>query len=129
MPRLGQAAHLSCVEFAEVDGLGDVAVGLGPRLAAFEHFPRRQLETAIAHDPGRLDQDGRALLGRCRRPGGERLAGRGDGRFRVIDVGQRDLPHDPRAVARVDGIEPAALGVNLVAADREGIRSPELQAH
>ena len=69
------------------------------------------------------------FCGRCRRPGGERLAGRGDGRFGVLDFGQRDLPHDPRAVARVDRIQPPALGVNLLPADQEGIRSPELQSH
>ena len=33
-PRLGQPAHFAGVEFAEIDRLGDVAIGFGPRFAA-----------------------------------------------------------------------------------------------
>ena len=57
VPRLGQPDHLAGVELAEVDGLGDVAIGLGPGLAALVDLPRGQLEPAGAQDRRRLDQD------------------------------------------------------------------------
>ena len=62
--RLGQADHLPGVELAEVDCLGDVGVGLAPWLAALEDLPGRQLEAALPHDPGRLDQDRCAVAAR-----------------------------------------------------------------
>ena len=94
VPRLGQPDHLAGVELAEVDRLGDVAIGLGPGLAAFVDLPRGQLEAAVAHDRRRLDQDGGPVGGRGRRPGRERRAGRGDGRFGVLDA--RPAPPGPR---------------------------------
>ena len=64
MPGLRQADHLAGVELAEVDRLGDVAVGLGPGLAALVDLPRGQLEPAGSEDRRRADQDRGAVAGR-----------------------------------------------------------------
>ena len=44
-PGLGQADHLAGVELAEVDRLGDVAVGLAPRACRTRRPPTRPART------------------------------------------------------------------------------------
>src|SRR5262249_20062337 len=48
----GQPEHLAGVELAEVDGLGDVGVGLAPRLAALVDLPGGHVEAAAAEGRG-----------------------------------------------------------------------------
>src|SRR5262249_18113945 len=45
---LREAQRFAGIEPAEVDGLGDVAVGLGPVLADFEHQPRHKFILAFS---------------------------------------------------------------------------------
>ena len=60
--RLGESLHLPRVELAEVDGLGRVAVGFGPRLGLFEDHHGRELVLAPADRRGDAEDERRALL-------------------------------------------------------------------
>ena len=59
----GQADHLPGIELAKIDRLGNVGVGLAPRLAALEDLPGSQLESSLPQDSGCLDQHSRAVAG------------------------------------------------------------------
>ena len=54
--------HLAAVVLAVVDGLADVAVGFGPRFARLEHLERGEVEAALAHVPGGIEEDLRATF-------------------------------------------------------------------
>ena len=57
LPRLGEPDHLPRIEFAEIDGFGNVAIRFFPGLSAFKYLPCRQLEAAPAQNRRSLDQD------------------------------------------------------------------------
>src|SRR6185312_16977627 len=81
-----QRDRAASVELEEVDGLADVAVGLGPGLGALADLERGELGAARAHPGGCLDED---LGPACRggpRPLGEPGCGGSD---RLIDLGAR----------------------------------------
>src|SRR5205807_8828010 len=67
----------------EVDRLGDVGVGLGPRLGALAHAQRGELVTARAHPLGGALERGGALGGGCGRPRARGAAGDVE---RAVDV-------------------------------------------
>ena len=71
--RLGEAQRFARVELAEVDGLGDVGVGLGPVLADFEDQPRHVFHLALAHQVADAEQQAGALFDRGAAPGFEGL--------------------------------------------------------
>ena len=56
--RLGlrKTQRLARVELAEIDGLGDVGIGLGPVLGNFEHQPGHVFQLALAHHIGDAEQ-------------------------------------------------------------------------
>src|ERR1700722_2624607 len=49
---LGQAQSFASIEFAEVDGLGDIGVGLAPVLADLENQPGHVIHFALAQEGG-----------------------------------------------------------------------------
>ncbi len=69
--------RLTRVVLEEVDRLADVRVRLSPRLRAFAHLERGQVQPVAAQEVGGAHEDGRPLFGRClgpgRRNGGRRL--------------------------------------------------------
>ena len=60
--RLGEAQHLARVELAEVDGLGDVGVGLNPVLTDFEDEPGHEFHFALAHEVADAKDEAGALF-------------------------------------------------------------------
>ena len=56
--RRGQTQHLSRVELAKVDGLGDIGLGFDPGLAGLMDQPGVELHLAPAQDCGRAEQHG-----------------------------------------------------------------------
>src|SRR6185437_16238743 len=47
--RRSEPQHLAAIELAVIDALGDIGIGLAPRLAALVDLPSRQLETSPPH--------------------------------------------------------------------------------
>ena len=60
---LREAQGLAPVELAEIDGLGDVGIGLEPVLGDFEDQPGHVFELAFAHHIGDAEQERGTLLG------------------------------------------------------------------
>ena len=130
VPRLGQADHLAGVELAEVDRLGDVAVGLGHGLPHSKTSHAGQLEPPLRKiAAARIKTAARSLSRRARPP-------------RAAPFGLRRLPsrharprpwqpaHDARTVARIDRIEQPTSPVSTSsAADQERIATAQLNAH
>ena len=59
-----QAQRFAGIVFAEVDGLGDIGVGLGPVLADFEDQPRAEFELALAQQIANAEEQAGALFDR-----------------------------------------------------------------
>ncbi len=127
MPGLGEPDHLPRVEFAEIDGLGDVGIRFFPGLAAFIDFPRRQVEPAAAHDRRGLDQDVGPSVGRGRCPLRRSGSGGGHRQIGMVRPGHGHLADDARALAGIDRIEPLGLGVDLPAVDDQAVALAELR--
>ena len=66
-----EAQRFAGIELAEVDGLGNVGVGLGPVLADFEHQPRHVFHLALAHQVADAEHQTGALFDRSAAPGFE----------------------------------------------------------
>src|SRR5207244_11766768 len=80
-PRLAYPAHLAGVEGAKIDGLGNVAVRLSPRLANFKDFERGKLESTALENFGGAFEQSTALFKRSATPLLERRARSGDAAF------------------------------------------------
>jgi len=70
------AQRFAGVEFAEVDGLGDIGVGFAPVLADLEDEPGAELEAALANYVGDVEDETGALFGRTAAPGRGKQRGR-----------------------------------------------------
>src|SRR5664279_1525038 len=73
MPPMMAPGNFHGVEVAEVNQLGDVAIGLGPVLADLKDHPRHQLKLALAQQRAHPEQQVGALLDGGKLPGVERL--------------------------------------------------------
>ncbi len=127
-PGLAQAQHLAPVVLEEVDRLVDVPVRLAARLAGLERHERGELERLGAHELGRPEQHGRALLGRRVAPRRERRLGSGHGGFGLgtAAVGDRaDHLVRGRRVHRRQGLR----GLDVAAADAQRVVRAEAAAH
>ncbi len=69
--RVGKLHGLAGVVLAKIDGLGDIALGLGPGLAGFVDKPSIELVLALAKDLGSAEQAPGALVHGNFRPCGE----------------------------------------------------------
>src|SRR3984957_10303097 len=66
--RLRKAKRLASVELAEIDGLGNIGVGLSPVLADFKHQPRHEFHLALAHEITDAEHQAGALFHRGTAP-------------------------------------------------------------
>ena len=123
-----EAQSLARVELAEVDGLGNVGVGLEPVLGDFEHQPRHEFEFALAHHIGDPEQERRALFDRRAAPVGEGLQRGLYGGFDVLLAG---LLVDADHFRRLGGIDGTDLvgGLDALAADDQVVLAAQLSAH
>ncbi len=122
---LGEAQRFAGVEFAKVDGLGDVAVGLGPVLADFKHQPRHEFELAFAQQVADAEQQAGALFERRLPPGFKRLQRRV---HRGLDVLLAGFLMDADNFGRLGRIERLDLlcGLDVFAANDEVVLATQL---
>ena len=65
---LAKPLRFARIEFAEVNGFGDVRVGLAPIFADFIDQPRHELELALPQNVSGAEQQGHALFQRSSAP-------------------------------------------------------------
>ena len=82
-----EAQSFAGVELAEIDGLGDIGVGLAPVLADFKNQPRHVFHFALAHQVGGAEQQAGALFDRSVVPGLEGFERGLHGRLDVLFAG------------------------------------------
>ncbi|MNK46889.1 hypothetical protein D3C87_656840 [compost metagenome] len=103
--------------FQERRGVGDLARGLGDRLALFGRHDGGQVLLVLHHELGPLQQDRGAFLAGLGAPGGQRGLSAGDGLFRFL-AAQLRHGHDGLAGGGVvDGDGGAAAGAYPLAVD------------
>src|SRR5208282_802685 len=119
---------LAGIEFAEVDGLGNVRVGLSPVLADFENQPRHVIHFAFAHTIGGAEQQTGTLFHRGAAP-----RGKGPQRrlYRGLNVLFAGLLMNAYNLRRLRGIQRLDLvgGLDALDADDEVILPSQLSAH
>jgi hypothetical protein len=120
--------HLAGVIFEEVYGLGELRVGLGPRLAALVNFPGEHLEFAPAHDRRRPQEYPRPRLGRSPAPALECFRGRLERHVSLALARGGDAPDDLRGVRGVDR-DDLAVRLNPLPPDDERVTLVEAAAH
>ncbi len=98
---VGERERALGVVLEEVDRLGDVTVGLRPRLAALAHGQRRELVAARAQDAGGARERGGALGRGALGPQLLAALGGGDGVAGVLRGGAVGVGDDGRRMARV----------------------------
>jgi hypothetical protein len=108
-PAAAQCDRAPRVELQEVDGLADVGVGLGPRLARLAHAERRERGPALAHPRGGAREHRGALAGGQRGPVAVAVLGGADRRGDLQRCGDRRGGDDALGVGRVGGDEPVAV--------------------
>ena len=121
---LGEPERLAAVELQEVDEFADVAVGLGPVLADFEHEPGHELELAVADDLGGLEEHRSAFFDRSAAPGLEGFEGGLHGRFHVLLVGFLEQADEFGWLGGVDRAD-LGLGHDALAAYNQRVLAPE----
>jgi hypothetical protein len=121
------AQHLACVELAEVDGLGRVAVGLGPGLGDLVHHPRGEVVFALAQQRGHAEEDVCALLRERVAPSLEDLVGLLDGLRRQLLRRLVEAADNLRLACGVAALKQVARLYSL-AADNERVLAPQLRA-
>src|SRR5947207_3186089 len=117
-PRSAYQAHLASVEGAKIDGFGNIAVRLSPRLAYFKDFERGQLESAALENFGDPFQQLTALFERSATPFLKRRARCRHGAFRFGNVGFGGIADDLIWLARIDRGK-HLISPNLLAVDCE----------
>ena len=126
--RLRKTQRLARVELAEVDGLGNVGIGLGPVLADLENQPRHKFHLALAHQISNVEQQPGALFDRSAAPrfeGGERGL---HGRFYVIFVRLLMDADNLRRLRRVQRLD-FVRSPDPLAADDQVVLAAQLAAH
>ena len=126
--RLGKAQGFARVELAEVNGLGDVGVGLGPVLADFEDQPCHVFHLALPHQVADAKDEAGALLDRSAAPGLESLERGLHGRLDVLFAGLLMEPDNLRWLRRVQRLDLVGC-LDALAADDEVILAAQLAAH
>ena len=125
---LGEAQRLARVELAEVDGLGDVGIGLKPVLRNFKDQPGHEFQLALAHQIAHAKQQRRALFGGSVSPAFEGLRSGIDGGLNVLLAGfLMDADHFG-GFGRIDGTD-LVRGLDAFAANDQVILAAQLPAH
>ena len=126
--RLCQPQRFARIELAEVDGLADIGIGLGPVLAHLENHPCGPFELALADGLGYPQQQLRALFDRSLPPALEGAQGGFHRQRNLFGAGLlEDADHlrRPRRIDRfelVDGLQPAP-------ADNQVVLAAKLRPH
>lgn len=123
--RLRHRQHLLGVKAAEVDRLGDVAVGIFPRLADFVNDPRRKLHPLIAQMLGDQIEVLGPVLRLDTRPAEKRSLRGGDRILGIVLRRRRDLA-DRRHPMRWAGRNDGSLGLDDAAVDDQRVLVTEL---
>src|SRR5258706_838028 len=71
----GHTQGFAGVEFAEVDGFGNIGIGFAPVLADFEYQPGAEFETALADDVGDAKYKAGTFFGSAAAPSRKRGEG------------------------------------------------------
>ena len=124
----GEAQGLARVELAEIDGLGNVGIGLEPVLRNFEHQPGHEFELALAHHIGDAEQERGALLDRSAAPVGERLRRGLHGGLDVLIAGFLVNADHFRRLGGIDGTNLVG-GLDALAADDQVVLAAQLATH
>src|SRR5579862_2480761 len=123
--RFRKTQGLARVELAEVDGLGNVGIGLGPVLADFEDQPCHVFHLALAHEIADAEDEAGALFDGGTAPGFERFERGFHGRFDVIFVGFLMDADDLRGLRRIQRLDLVSR-LDALAADDEVILAAKL---
>ena len=125
----GKSESFTGIEFAEVDGLGNVGIGFGPVLADFENQPGHVIHFALAQPVGGAEQQARRAL---RRGCGSRSTKAFSAAFiaGLYVLFPRFLmnANDLRRARGVQGLD-LVCSLDALAADDEVILAAELSAH
>ncbi len=124
---LRQTQRFAAIELAEVDGLGDVSVGLGPVLRNFEDQPGHVFHLALAHHVGDAEQQRGALFDGSAAPA---LVGAQCGLHGGLDLffsGFLMQANDLGRLCGIDGLDLVA-GFHALAADDQVILAAKLSA-
>ena len=123
-----EAQRLARVELAEVDGLGDIGIGLGPVLADFKNQPGAEFEFALAHYVAHVEEQAGALFKRRPAPTGKGCERRLHGRLDVLLAGLLVNADQLRGLGGIDGLDLVA-GPGPLAADDQVVLAAQLAAH
>ena len=127
--RRAELQHLERVVVAEVDRLGDVGVGLAPRLAALVDDPRGQLEAALRGTARRARQSSSARSSTgVSRHAANAFRRDATAAFACGTVAAATLPTSSELVRRIDAVERLRDRLRRVV-DHERVRAAELLAY
>src|SRR5215469_3022712 len=123
-----QAQRFPGIELAEVEGLGNVGVGLGPVLRHFEDQPGHEFHFALTEEIGRTKQQARAFLGGSVAP---RFKGLESGVHRRLNVLPSGLLMDTDDFGGLGRVQRGDLvgGLDALAANDEVILAAKLAAN
>ena len=116
------------VVLTEVDGFGDIGVGLRPVLADFEDHPRAEFEFALAQQVGDVEQQAGAFLDRGALPVLKGTQSGLHGRFHVFFACFLVNADNFRRLRRIQRFD-LVLRLNALAADDEIILAAQLAAN
>jgi hypothetical protein len=121
---LRKTQGLARVELAEVDGLGNIGVGLNPVLADFENQPRHEFHLALAHQIADAEHQAGALFDRSAAPGFEGFERGLHGGLNVLFAGLLMDADNLRRLRRVQRLDLVGSPDALAADDRGRTRGP-----
>ncbi len=122
-----KAQGFAGVELAEVDGLGNVGVGLGPVLADFENQPSHEFHFALAHEIADAEDQSGPFFDGGAAPGFEGFERGLHRRLDVVFAGFLVDADNLRGLRRVQRLDLVG-GFDALAADDEVILAAELGA-
>ena len=101
---LGHAQRFASVEFAEINGLGDVGIRLAPIFADFKNQPRAKFKATFANNIGHAKHKAGTLFRRATAPRGKGLQRRLHG---WLDFRRTRILMQPHQLRRLGGIDGA----------------------
>ena len=125
---IAQSQGFACVQFAKVNGLGDVCISFRPIFANLEYQPRHEFELPLTQQVGRPEEQAEAFIERGAAP----VFKRREGRLHCgLNVLTSCLLVNADQLRRACGIQRTDLigGANSAPSDDEIVLASELSSY